>query len=945
MNTPIPASTSQTSNRKGSIALNTWFWAFIIACLAAANSTAATLTLFTNNFDTYTGVATNLTDIASANPPVSTAVNSIKVVNDRASATPVAVGSFGANGIQVINWDSASAPNSILVRPGATFNCNVYPRGGTNHTFEWKMKTMKSGTSDRGFRISLRVQGADINDDGTDFVVFRSKQLTTANAGNSGTDGMDAFEAYNGIQGTPGASSWVTVTNTTTTLREYITSGAWNDYKLVADSVGRTFAFYVNGNLVNGGLYCARPVEMIVSGIRFEHESSSNNKDYYLVDDISLKVEGTFTDLSTTITEGFESYPAAVLPTDDADPQGAWVVGETAGTGASVALTPAKVQVVNTEAHLGSKSLKLEGGQIAGATLPWGEMPNRDVRIKWWQKVPATPGGNAMYLRVSVYGFEARLSTAADCLLLGSGSRSSAPFGGPTSLMGFNRLAAPGNGTWLDTLEQFTADTWEEYELTTNLKLSTYTIVRNPSGTPVVIVEDYPFIAAVPMHNPYMIGFSSSNGSGHPPVYIDDITIQSFDNAAPPPLRVYTPTITGSRFTNYTVLTVPGQLVSGVAVDPRDSSSIIFTTSEAEIGTIRRAQKVAGGNWQLDSTPIVTGLDQPKGVTVETNGTIWWVHDDIQSLRRLKAPWSSNPVEEIISDFISVNNLRDQPIGLTFFVTNGTTVLAVLDRNSDNVTSRNAIYLVDPATTTLNAIGYTSYLVPPSTTVLGDGLVGPANAIATLPATGEVVTTLQNDGWISAIDGSGAVRYIGTSSTTAGTNLYFARGIAVDPTTSRIWVAGSDYPTPSLTVTNQVWSFDSTNGAETQELTFPRVNPSAARPDQRITFAEGGMAFAPDGSFLVISDQSYLSGGGRLVIFHNEPFTVPAVSITNVTRSGANVELTWSTGGGVNYEVQRSANVNGPYNGISGLLTTTQYTDTSAPAGQAFYRVAVYAQQ
>lgn len=912
----------------------------VLACLSALVSNAATLNLFTNSFDTFTEVATSLTDTANANPPVSTSVNSVKVVNDRANATPLAIGSFGANGVQVINWDSASAPNSLLLRPGAIVNCNIYPRGGTNYVFEWKMKTMKSGTSDRGFRISLRSQGADINDDGTDFVIFRTIQSTTANAANSGVDGVDGFQAFNGVLGSPNPNQWVTITNTATGLRENITNNVWRTYKVVADSVGRTFALYIDGNLVNGTNYCARPVEMIVSGLRFENEGA-NNKDYFLIDDVSLTVDGTFTDLSSTITEGFESYPAAVLATDDADPQGAWIVGETAGTGANVALTPARVQVVNTAAHSGSKSLKLEGGQIAGATLPWGQMPNRDVRIKWWQKVPATPGGNAMYLRVSVYGFEARLSTAADCLLLGSGSRSSAPLGGPTSLMGFNRLAGSGNGVWLDTLEQFTADTWEEYELTTNLKLNTYTIVKNPSSSPVVIVENYPFIAAVPMHNPYMVGFSSSNGSGHPPVYIDDITIESFDNIALPPPRVYTPTITGSRFTNYTVLTVPGHLVSGVTVDPRDKTSILFTTSESEIGTIQRAQKVASGNWQLDAAPIVTALDQPKGITVETNGTIWWVHDNIQSLRRLKAPWSSNPVEEIISDFNTTNNLRDQPIGLSFFVTNSTTMLAVLDRNSDNVTSRNAIYLVDPANPSLNQVGYTNYLVPPTTSVLGQGLTGPANAIATLPTTGELVTTLQNDGWISAIDGSGAVRYLGT----AAAGMTLARGIAVDPTSSRIWVAGNDLTAPSLTVTNQVWSFDSSTGAEIQELTFPRVNPSAARPDKTIKFAEGGMAFAPDGSFLVISDQSYLSGGGRLVIFHNEPFVIAPVTITSVVRSGGNVDLTWTPGGGVNYLVLRSTDVAGPYTAISPALAETHYTDATAPAGGAFYRVLAYPQQ
>lgn len=918
--------------------------AAILGGLVAARCEAATLTLFTNSFDSFTEVATNLADISNANPPVSVAANSVKVVNDRANATPVETGSFGANGVQVINWDSASAPNSILIRPGAIVNCNVYPRGGTNYTLEWKMKTMKSGPSNRGFRISLRSQGADINDDGTDFVIFRTIQATTDDASNSGVDGVDGFQAFNGVPGAPNPNQWVTITNTTTGLRENITSGAWNTYKVVADSVGRTFALYINGTLVNGTNYCARPVEMIACGVRFENEGA-NNKDYFLIDDVSLTVDGTFTDLSSTITEGFESYTARTSPTDDADPQGPWIVGETAGTGANVAFTPEKVQIVDTEAHSGSKSLKLEGGQIGGATLPWGELPKRDVKITWWQKVPASPndGGARVYLRVSVYGYEARLSTAADSLLLASGSRNASPFGDATSLLAFSRLMATGNGAWLDTAADFTPDTWEQFELTTDLKHNTYTIIKNPGGTPVVIVEDYPFIAAVPAHNPFMIGFSSSNGTGHPPVYIDDITVESFDNEAPALPRPYTPTITGSRFTNFTVLKVTGNLVGGLAVDPRDNTSILFTTDEQEIGTIRRAQKVASGNWVLDPAPIVTGLDRPKGITVETNGTIWWVHDGIQSLRRLKAPWATSPVEEIISDFTSTNNLSDQPVGVALLVTNGVTQLAVLDRRSDNVNNRNAIYLVDPVTTALNQVGYTNYLVPPSTTALGGGLAGPVNAIAAATAAGEVVTTLQNDGWISAINGDGLVREISTT----GSGLSITRGIAVDPTTGRIWVSGNDPTTPSLLVTNEIWSFDSNPGATAhiQELIFPRVGGGTEdRPDRRIKFADGGLTFSPDGEFLVVSDQSYLSGGGRLVIFHNEAFTIAPISITSVSRTGLDVSLVWTSGGAVNYVVQRSATVDGTYNTISPVLTGTQYTDTTSPASGAFYKVLAFQQ-
>ena len=104
---------------------------------------------------------------------------------------------------------------------------------------------------------------------------------------------------------------------------------------------------------------------------------------------------------------------------------------------------------------------------------------------------------------------------------------------------------------------------------------------------------------------------------------------------------------------------------------------------------------------------------------------------------------------------------------------------------------------------------------------------------------------------------------------------------------------------------------------------------------------EGGMTFSPNGSFLVVSDQSILSGGGRLVVFHNEPFAVVPVTVTSVERTGTNVDLAWSSGGGVNYQVQRASVVTGPYTTISPILTDTQYTDTSSPAGNAYYRVLV----
>ena len=43
----------------------------------------------------------------------------------------------------------------MLLRPNTAFRCNLDPRGGTNYTWEFWMLSSKSGSADRGFRISL----------------------------------------------------------------------------------------------------------------------------------------------------------------------------------------------------------------------------------------------------------------------------------------------------------------------------------------------------------------------------------------------------------------------------------------------------------------------------------------------------------------------------------------------------------------------------------------------------------------------------------------------------------------------------------------------------------------------------------------------------------------------------------------------------------------------
>jgi len=173
--------------------------------------------------------------------------------------------------------------------------------------------------------------------------------------------------------------------------------------------------------------------------------------------------------------------------------------------------------------HSGNNCLKLEGGQRANVSFAWGVSPQQDVQVTWWARVPASVDGQtATYLRMSLYGAENGNMVAGDNALLGYGSRD-ATVGDETSLTYYN-------AGWVDSTIDYTPDTWEQYQLTTDTAAGVYTIVKNPSSaSPEVIVDQLPFIGGTVSWNPvFMAAWSSSNGSGHPPVYIDDIEISSF---------------------------------------------------------------------------------------------------------------------------------------------------------------------------------------------------------------------------------------------------------------------------------------------------------------------------------------------------------------------------------------------------------------------------------
>jgi hypothetical protein len=156
------------------------------------------------------------------------------------------------------------------------------------------------------------------------------------------------------------------------------------------------------------------------------------------------------------------------------------------------------------------------------------------------------------------------------------------------------------NTAWQDTTADYTPDTWEEYRLTTHNSQGRYTIVKNPSSAnPIVVVDRGTFVGTAASWGPtFMAAWSSSNGTNHPPVYIDDIEIKSLVSNPAPLGEPYSITNYGTRFTNWTILTA-NAAVGKAVVDPRDNTTILFTT-DITGGGIYRAQKIGAGNWSID---------------------------------------------------------------------------------------------------------------------------------------------------------------------------------------------------------------------------------------------------------------------------------------------------------------------------------------------------------
>lgn len=891
----------------------------IAGLVVASTVNAAETTVYSNDFESQSIAAASLADTDDADP-----VGVEWSIADDAARSPTTAGA----GVQVISWmtNSAGAPNKALLLRTHT-EAQIHLRGiqsGSRYQLDFRTFAVRQPTSSHNFYVLLRGAGSDINVD--DYLAYRVDRATNS---------LKLFY-YDGVgQGAaPVAGAWVDTGATQVPEK-------WQHHRFVIDPNALTFNLYIDNMttpVVTGGdlSRCEVGVPTI---IRLINEANSADDGYYIIDDISLTVEGA-KDLNTTLTEGFESYPARTTPEDDADPMGPWITTEVDGTGTGRLRAPGKVQVVGADvipARSGSKSLKIEAGQRAGSTLAWGVPPQSDVQVTWWARVPAAPAGaTALYLRMSLYGAEDNNTLSGDSALLGFGSRS-ATVGRTTSLLYY----APGPG-WIDTGVDFTPDVWEEYRLITHTSENKYSIIKNPSSAASQVVIDHAPLgmdtdpAASSFGPMFMAAWSSSNGTNHPPVYVDDIEVKSLVSVVGPMPMPYTVQTPGGHFTNVTSLVI-GETVGSVAVDPRDKSTILFTIDATPAaGAIYKATKVASGNWQVNPQPLVTNLDRPSGMTIDASGTIWWVHDFGQALMRLKSPWESNTVERIVSDFGTLSTTNtvqdDDPFDIviapsTFTGSRGSAGQVVIgDRGLDG-DAYNALVLVNPATTQLNQTNYSTYLVDPTATTLGGNLI----AMTTLPASGEVVT-ITADGQLSAVNGDGTVRFFWPGLYLDPASPMQPSALATDPLSGRIWIADD--------LRDEVWSIQADGaGTDRKELAFPLVN--LTRPERQIDFHEPGLAFAPDGKFLVVSDTSTLNGGGRLHIFHNEVQAIATFKIGTVTRTAEGIKIEWQSSGASAYNVLRGTDIANPasFVNVSGDITGTSYTDTAPISGAVFYRV------
>ncbi len=546
-------------------------------CLCAVTSaSAATATIYATDFEGYPNVATSWADAVDADPT--------GVEWNLADDTAVDPTTAGA-GVQVQNWLVHGGTNALLLRGGT--EADIFfngARSGSKYQLDFWLYVHKT-TGDRSFRFTLQGEGADNN--GSDYIAYNSVQSASR-----------AIRYYDGVANN-NAGYW---SNTVALHVE----DTWQHHRIVIDSAALKMNVFIDdmANAVIANVDLARCEVAVPTILRIYHEGNSADDGYIAVDDLSFTVDGS-RELAPKFTDGFESYPARTGTGDDADPLEPWITTETDGTGTGRALAPAKVQVVDSTVvtpHSGDKCLKIEAGQRAGSSFAWGVAQQTDIQVNWWARVPASAtGGDYNYLRMSLYGAEGGNTYAGDCALLGYGCRSSS-VGTSTSLTYYTN--SPG---WMVTGVDFTPDTWEEYRLLTHASAGQYSIIKNPSSAnPQVVVDHVSFIGSAANWGPFfMVGWSSSNGTNHPPVYVDDVEVRA--NQSP------TAVVDTVARPNQVGVKVAAATLAGNDTDPESDTLTVTAVSatSAQGGTVSLS-----GGWVFYTPPAGNPLTDTYTYTV-----------------------------------------------------------------------------------------------------------------------------------------------------------------------------------------------------------------------------------------------------------------------------------------------------------------------------------------
>lgn len=290
--------------------------AFLLAAVTFGLNfaSAAPVTIYSNEFESYSGPATSFDDVADADP-----TGDEWNVADDAGLNPDTAGM----GVQVINWKAHSGAQALLFRSSSEAQIHFPgPRSGSKYQLDFWLWVEK-GSGDRNFYFIMQGEGADYN--GSDYVAYRSDRGATSK-----------IFYYDGVDNN-NSGLWVA------TAGEHTEAG-WQHHRWVIRPNELKMDIYLDDmdNPVAANVDLARCEVAVPTMLIIRHEGNSADDGYFILDDIVFEVEGAI-DLTTTFTESFEDYPAHTGPEDDADPQGPWITIETDGTGTGRALAPNKI--------------------------------------------------------------------------------------------------------------------------------------------------------------------------------------------------------------------------------------------------------------------------------------------------------------------------------------------------------------------------------------------------------------------------------------------------------------------------------------------------------------------------------------------------------------------------------------------------------------------------